>query len=95
VCTAQKTGRQPDFKMRRAPEPGQQSPALWLDDNTPAWVQASLHLLPVQGPAVDPSTLPEYIPRSAAFSGYEVERHWVLLFTSYTDFWDNRVNVSQ
>lgn len=83
----QKTGRQPDFKKRQQ---DRGKDAVWLDDRRlPAWVKKNLDKLP----GGQPFPTPSFIPDSAA-NGTDKERAWVELFSNYSAFWDNRLNVS-
>lgn len=81
-------GKQPDFKMRDSKNIEGRKTAVWIEDRKmPAWAKANLQMLPGGQPYV----LPPFIPESA-MSGSDIERQWVNVFTSYSSFWDNRVN---
>jgi hypothetical protein len=84
----QKTGKQPDFRMQSKATDGRRD-ALWLTDRQlPSWVRRNLQLLPGN----KPYPLPPFIPREA-LDGSPKEQQWVEVFTNYTAFWDNRINV--
>lgn len=86
----QRQGKQPDFKMRDSKNVEGRKTAVWIEDRKmPAWAKANLQMLP----GGQPYALPPFIPESA-MSGSDIERQWVNVFTSYSSFWDNRVNVS-
>lgn len=87
VSLLQKTGRQPDFKKRQQ---DRGKDAVWLDDRRlPAWAKKNLDKLP----GGQPFPTPSFIPAGAA-NNSDKERAWVELFSNYSAFWDNRLNVS-
>lgn len=59
----------------------------------PGWVKRNLQLLPGNMPHPEVAAM-NFIPPGAAASNDAAERQWAEVFSNYSAFWDNRLNVS-